>query len=579
MINNSRNIFTQKNNNNTSFSNSEDLTTLKIIKQLKRNEFELTKDLSKLIQNEKMIKDESYLQLVNGNPKNIGIEKKKLQIELKKIYEDKNIYLSRLNEIKYRINSIEDKYTKEIGIFNNNCKEKLNTFLLNQTNIKRNNKINARLKMLQKQNNRLLLNMNTDAENKIKEKQNQLDLEQKQQIDNNLKLLDKKRHEIKEEIMKRKNKINKEKKKMEEYLNNKLENKEYLYQKINSNFNQKIEKIIALENKKRRKLMNSIELSNINDFMKNYGIFKVKKNLELEEKTKILKKAWSERELLIPKYKNEFSVLVDEEEKNKKMEKKMTINKINAMKNKQINYSKQFEDSLIMTNKQYNFINNNNSDNNIKGYKKKDNQKQNIKFNNIRGYCNSIRNKILIKKSTEAKSLLKINPNHIDLTKEHNSFNQLNTPNLKLPNINQNNKAQISNINNEIKFTKLSKNPEVFKLKNKKEIQNIIEKNGINEITFEMINSKLKNMKEKKEEKALLLKHQGGIASNPDLGEKVCDILIDSMNAKLLLMDEIKKRVKKRNKNTMADKGTEINENYKNEENEEEKEEDGEKPD
>ena len=101
MINNSRNIFTQKNNNNTSFSNSEDLTTLKIIKQLKRNEFELTKDLSKLIQNEKMIKDESYLQLVNGNPKNIGIEKKKLQIELKKIYEDKNIYLSRLNEIKY----------------------------------------------------------------------------------------------------------------------------------------------------------------------------------------------------------------------------------------------------------------------------------------------------------------------------------------------------------------------------------------------------------------------------------------------------------------------------------------------
>ena len=576
MINNSRNIFTQKNNNNTSFSNSEDLTTLKIIKQLKRNEFELTKDLSKLIQNEKMIKDESYLQLVNGNPKNIGIEKKKLQIELKKIYEDKNIYLSRLNEIKYRINSIEDKYTKEIGIFNNNCKEKLNTFLLNQINIKRNNKTNARLKMLQKQNNRLLLNMNTDAENKIKEKQNQLDLEQKHQIDNNLKLLDKKRHEIKEEIMKRKNKINKEKKKMEEYLNNKLENKEYLYQKINSNFNQKIEKIIALENKKRRKLMNSIELSNINDFMKNYGIFKVKKNLELEQKTKVLKKAWSERELLIPKYKNEFSVLVDEEEKNKKMEKKMTINKINAMKNKQINYSKQFEDNLIMTNKQYNFINNNNSDNNIKGYKKKDNQKQNIKFNNIRGYCNSIRNKILTKKSTEAKSLLKINPNHIDLTKEHNSFNQLNTPNLKLPNINQNNKAQISNINNEIKFTKLSKNPEVFKLKNKKEIQNIIEKNGINEITFEMINSKLKNMKEKKEEKALLLKHQGGIASNPDLGEKVCDILIDSMNAKLLLMDEIKKRMKKRNKNTMADKGTEINENYKNGE---EKEEDDEKPD
>ena len=100
MNNNSRNLNYSKINYNITTKNSEDHTTQKILKQLKRNELELTKDLSKLIQNEKMIKDKSYLQFLNENPKNANLEKKKLQLELKKIYENKNMYMSRLNEIK-----------------------------------------------------------------------------------------------------------------------------------------------------------------------------------------------------------------------------------------------------------------------------------------------------------------------------------------------------------------------------------------------------------------------------------------------------------------------------------------------
>ena len=70
------------------------------------------------------------------------------------------------------------------------------------------------------------------------------------------------------------------------------------------------------------------------------------------------------------------------------------------------------------------------------------------------------------------------------------------------------------------------------------------------------MNSKLENLKEKKEQKEILLKYQGGDASNPDLGEEVCDIIIDSVNAKMSLMDEIKKIAK----NNLNDKGTEIDE-------------------
>ena len=71
------------------------------------------------------------------------------------------------------------------------------------------------------------------------------------------------------------------------------------------------------------------------------------------------------------------------------------------------------------------------------------------------------------------------------------------------------------------------------------------------------MNSKLENLKEKKEQKETLLKYQGGDASNPDLGEEVCDIIIDSVNAKMSLMDEMKKVANKKN---FVDRGTEIDE-------------------
>ena len=89
LINNSRNLQLQNINYNSATNLPEDITTQKIFKQLKRQESELTKDLSKLIQNEKMLKDQSYLLLTNENPKNIILEKKKLKTELKQINEKK----------------------------------------------------------------------------------------------------------------------------------------------------------------------------------------------------------------------------------------------------------------------------------------------------------------------------------------------------------------------------------------------------------------------------------------------------------------------------------------------------------
>ena len=566
ILNKSRNINYPNLSYNDTEKISKDHVTQKVLMQLKNKELELTKDISKLIHNEKLIKDKSYLQITHENTKNSNLEKIKLQSELKRIDENKNISLSRLNEIKYRINSIEDKLLKETGIYSSNCKEKLSLFIHNQVNLKKNDKVNARLKQLQEQNNKLFLNMNNDAKNKLKEREEKLKLEEKKEKENNIKLLEQRKAEEKQKIILRKNKMNEEAKKIKKYINKRPKVKEYFYQKINTDFNDKINKEIMLENQKRKNYMNSVAFSNLNEFVKNYEILKVKKKLELEEKTKGLKKSWSERGVILSKYKNEIADLINEEEKNKQKEKQMIIDMKNKMKNKQINYSKKLEDNLITDSKQNDTIKNNTNDNNKN--KKKDNFKPNIKFNYINNYCDIIRNKILTKKSAESQKPLKLRPlNQIDLTKKQNSLNNINDPNLKLPNISTSNKNKIND--DEINSSDLTKNKKLFRFNKNQEIKNFIQKNGFSESTLKMVNSKLENLKEKREQKEMLLKYQGGVASNPDLGEEVCDMLIDSVNAKMSIMDEMKKLSKKSNKNNLVEQGAGIDE-YVSENDEEE---------
>ena len=566
ILNKSRNINYPNLSYNDTEKISKDHVTQKVLMQLKNKELELTKDISKLIHNEKLIKDKSYLQITHENTKNSNLEKIKLQSELKRIDENKNISLSRLNEIKYRINSIEDKLLKETGIYSSNCKEKLSLFIHNQVNLKKNDKVNARLKQLQEQNNKLFLNMNNDAKNKLKEREEKLKLEEKKEKENNIKLLEQRKAEEKQKIILRKNKMNEEAKKIKKFINKRPKVKEYFYQKINTDFNDKINKEIMLENQKRKNYMNSVAFSNLNEFVKNYEILKVKKKLELEEKTKGLKKSWSERGVILSKYKNEIADLINEEEKNKQKEKQMIIDMKNKMKNKQINYSKKLEDNLITDSKQNDTLKNNTNDNNKN--KKKDNFKPNIKFNYINNYCDLIRNKILTKKSAESQKPVKLRPlNQIDLTKKQNSLNIINDQNLKLPNISTSNKNKIND--DEINSSDLTKNKKLFRFNKNQEIKNLIQKNGFSESTLKMVNSKLENLKEKREQKEMLLKYQGGVASNPDLGEEVCDMLIDSVNAKMSIMDEMKKLSKKSNKNNLVEQGAGIDE-YVSENDEEE---------
>jgi len=139
---------------------------------LKKAELELKRNISKLVQKEKNIKEKSYMDLNrNENSRNINPALNKEIFELKQISENKEIYSSQLNDIKFRINSLREKYNNKNGINNNNYKENLDNYIQSQLNIKNNNKINLRLKELQIQSQRLISNIKKNAEKKLKQKE------------------------------------------------------------------------------------------------------------------------------------------------------------------------------------------------------------------------------------------------------------------------------------------------------------------------------------------------------------------------------------------------------------------------
>ena len=57
-----------------------------MIRKLKTNEKEIMNELSKIMNNEKLLKNQSYLKLINTNPKNIVVDKRKLEAEIKALF-------------------------------------------------------------------------------------------------------------------------------------------------------------------------------------------------------------------------------------------------------------------------------------------------------------------------------------------------------------------------------------------------------------------------------------------------------------------------------------------------------------
>ena len=510
-----------------------DPTTNKTIEQLKKSEEQIIKDLSRINSNEKLLKSKSFINMFNNNIKNISEDKKKIEEKIKNLKYNRNICMDKLGELQMRINTLQYKQEKELGILQYNKKMKLNKFIEDYNNKKSRSLIEKKIKKLREESDKIQVVMQKDLEKKIEKKIKDINIKKKEEEQKRIEILKKMHDEEREEIIKRKQKNNEELLKIKEYVNKKPNDKVYLYQKKLDKYISDENNLVKLENIKRKAIMKHIDLKEFSEMQKNYEEIHAKKILESNEKMENIKKSWSERHKLIPLYISPISKLIIEEDNKNKQEQQNKIMKIKDLKTLQINYSKNkvpkpalkiIEKSSFMRNEKGS--GNINNSNIIKPYFKKSNSYSSLLRKKIldryrerqeqnRSDESLSKNEELLSKKNKNK---KYNNKVIDYLKERRKIKELKKERLK-------------------SLGRFSS----YEYSGTKEISHLIKSNGINDDILKVVKTKLDSIDSKKKQKDILLKYSGGTAKNPELSDEICDLMIDSIQAKLNLIKKMDK--------------------------------------
>ena len=546
---------TQKSNLHESLSsgdiprvkNYESKTKLKTIKDLKDEAEKIKNNLKQLLENEKIIKDESFAKLysLKQSQSNLSLDKI-LRIEkLKKIDSKKNLYLQKINEIDFKINEI---------INNNNeltRKHKLKSFI---DNFEREKEIaEIRAKKYYKESKQISLRMEKDIQNiigKVKK-----ELEEKEKEDKKKKL------DMLEDFKKKEKAI--EQKRYKDYMKKvssfknfisekpKLKIKDYLFNKKEEKFLEEEAKVILLENNKRKEYMKSITKEELNEFANNYHENKVKYNNIKEEKKHKLFSEWKERKGLLPTYVSSFSEAATletkklEEEELLKEERIQTLIKLKKEFSNQIKEEKQPPINKKLKQKRLDEIN----------------KLENPKLFIVKDTLSKRKKKRVIlkkrdpNKPSKFKWKLKLDEDPFD---KLNKSDTINDTLIRRPK-----KIKVSSsfetkehkpVEKKIDYLREMAIKREEKEKKKNNISNNIslQKNNrqkwdkiINHFNGNIIEN-VNNIKQQADflEKEAFMKEKilnlnGGIENNPELGKKVSSLLIDSIEAKLSILTKI----------------------------------------
>ena len=533
-----------------------DPTTNKTINFLKKSESQIIKELSKLNSNEKLLKSDAYLNQFNNNPNNLPKDQKLIEEKIKSIEKSKNTYMMNLEEIKNQINILQYNQDKELGILDNTRKSKLNKFIEDCNNKEKTYLLEQKIKKLQEESEKLQLLMKKDLDNKLKKKNDEINNKEKEEEEKRIELLKKIKDKDREYVEKRKKKNTEELLKIKEFIHKKPLNKTYLYQNKKDKHINDENNLVKLETLKRKEIMKHIDLKEFDEMKKNFDIQKSKRIQESNEKMKIIKESWLQRYKLIPLYVNPLSkVLSDEEHKMKQEEQKKILHR-KKLKKLQEKYKVPKPQKLTVEK-----IIEKQNENNLNKViiRKKPNL---IKSNS---YSDIIRAKMIEKYKTLQNRREKDKNDELlpdeDYYLDEPQLSQKILENSKKVENNNNkiNKSFDKNKNKEKKetFDYLKERRKINELNKEKrrnagellnieysgtnDIKKLIKDNGINDKMLKVAKCKLESLEEKKRQKDLLLKCSGGVANKPELGEEVCDLMIDSIQAKLSLIKEMDK--------------------------------------
>ena len=533
---------------NTSMENNKDAFSTKVIKNLIRTEKELQKKIKKIQENEKLFKSKSYLKYFNKNPLNLKKDLDIIKSKVNDLSKNKNFMMSRADYINNEIYNLQNKKDIESGDFKNKILQNMNKLKQNLESMKEKH-----------QGNKSSDNMNDykfvklvdyKEEEKIKEEQKLLALKHMRDIE-------------REEVKKRKEKNQEEVMKIMKYRNLKPKKGYYLYEKLYNNYLDREDNLVKKENAKRRAYMRHIDSQEFIEMERSYIERKIQLEESIKERNHSLKQEWTERQKLIPSYINPFLKQLNEEQEKTEQEKELKLQKLIENKNNMKNFS----NKLLKHKKWKEKI-----DNNMLSNKASKNKvfNQNLSFKNQYGDKIRIRMMKKIEKSKEknkegekeeninSKDINNINVISSKLTKEKST----------ITNTHENYQNKVEKIEKNL-FNKRIEIPDYLAEKRKKlkpklnniyanDIKKYLQKSGVTENSLLLTKYKLDYLKQKKKQKDFLLKYNGGVANNPEIGEELFNISLNIIKGKLAIIEEIEKKCDENNKKGINDNNRNI---------------------
>ena len=509
-------------------TNFEDKAKLKTIKGLNDSKNYLNSKLQQILLNEKYLKNE-------GNIENLNLSDKYISLVDQNIYENKKIILE---------NKKEQLITKISQI-----EEDLKTLSLSGDELSRRNRIKHYLQNFEKdkkiiesrakkyyqesieRNKRIENDLNKKYDKMKKEYEEKKAEEKAKQIETLKKMKEKEKL-----ILEKRTKENDEKyNKYKPYLSRKMKEniKDYLFIKKEETYKNEEQKLVEKENLRRKEKM-KIDFNEINDFGKNVNEHIEKTKTEQNERKKKLLSEWKERKSSLPNYtlnlnrnkgeteeentekENEMQTLREKKEKMKifaydiKNNKQPEINE--KLKNKRMLLIQSLENPKLAAKLSHKLL--------FQKYKRFSDE-ANKESNNNKN-LNKVKKEIKLNNSLSPKrSKQKLFPLHPKSKTRIDYLTEMITKKEK--------KKSLSN--------EKDLNEDFNKEKWNKEIN---DKNGNVIENIDYIKQQAKLIDNKVKQKGQYLKLTGGVENNPEVGNEMSELIIDSIGAKLTILNVYK---------------------------------------
>ena len=516
--------------------NFEKRSKLKIIKDFQEEKKILSTKLQKIISNEKFLEIEGG---AGGDPVSTDnfslVDQKVLKNKRKKLNEKKNVLINKIEQIEDNLNQLI------ISMDEAPRKERIKNYIENFE--KDREIIETRAKKYYKEamerNKRIENDINKKAEKRKKEIDDKYQEEELKRVE----ILKKLKEKEKATVQKR-TKINDEKaNKFKPFLKQILpkENlRHYLFIKKYEEFQKEGKNLVDKENLKRKAKM-KMDFNEINEFEKNYVNNMEKYGENNDERKKMLIKEWKERKELLPTYVCHKQEIVQEE-----LKKEIENKEIKKEMNKALN-QKKYLFGYDIKNKKQPEINKKLEKQRIDLIKSLENPKLDVKEKSILQRQKKAEDLLLDKSKSTKKIKTKINESIPNL--KNNSMSLDGKKKSFSPPIYPVHSKPLTKIDylNEIK-AKLNRNflsKDNGDNKRKNNISNLKWKKAINceKGTFienvNYVKEKAKVMDDEIKIKEKILKMYGGVENNPNIRENVSNLLIDSIEAKLSILNKL----------------------------------------